>query len=64
MPTVGQQVTQMTGLTEDQIFDIIKSQIGMIMTEPFSNLNLMALVPQMPRSKASNARCRLRHSAG
>lgn len=50
MPTVGQQVTQMTGLTEDQIFDMIKSQIGMIMTEPFSNLNLMALVPQIPQN--------------
>ena len=26
MPTVGQQVTQMTGLTEDQIFDMIKAR--------------------------------------
>ena len=49
MPTVGEQVTQMTGLTADQIFDMIKGQIEMIMTAPFSQLNIMALVPQMPQ---------------
>ena len=49
MPSVGAQVTQMTGLSEEQIFDMIKGQIGMIMTEPFSNLNLLALMPQLPQ---------------
>jgi hypothetical protein len=28
---------------------MIKGQIGMIMTEPFSNLNLLALMPQLPQ---------------
>lgn len=46
MPSMGTQMTALTGLTEDQIFEIVKAQIGMIMTEPFSNLNLMALMPQ------------------
>lgn len=49
MPSIGAQVIQMTGLTEDQIFGMIKGQIEMIMTEPFSNLNLMALMPTIPQ---------------
>jgi hypothetical protein len=34
---------------------MVKAQIGMIMTEPFQSLNLMALVPQAPPSSAAGA---------
>ena len=45
MVTVGSDVARMTGLDEDQIFELIRGQIMAIMTAPFDELNLVALAP-------------------
>jgi hypothetical protein len=34
-------------MTEDQIFELVKGQISMIMSAPFRELNLLALAPQV-----------------
>jgi predicted unusual protein kinase regulating ubiquinone biosynthesis (AarF/ABC1/UbiB family) len=47
MPTIGGELGRLTGLTDDQIFTMIRGQIEMIMTAPFRELNLMALAPQV-----------------
>jgi hypothetical protein len=54
MPTVGAEVARLTGLTEDDVFAMIRGQIEMIMTEPFHSLDLMALVPQAPTMPAGD----------
>ncbi len=46
MQTVGAEITRLSGLSEDDVFGMVRGQIEMIMTEPFRSLNLMALVPQ------------------
>jgi hypothetical protein len=53
MPSVGAEVSRLTGMTEDQIFEMIKGQISMIMTAPFRELNLMALAPQLQAQQSS-----------
>jgi hypothetical protein len=55
MPTVGTEMSRLTGLSEDDIFEMVKGQIGMIMTEPFQSLNLMALMPQVPTATGDAA---------
>jgi hypothetical protein len=55
MPTVGAEMARLTGLAEDDIFEMVKGQIAMIMTEPFHSLNLMALMPQAPPPTAGAA---------
>jgi hypothetical protein len=50
MPTVGAEMARLTGMSEDDVFELVKAQIGMIMTQPFHSLDLMALVPQSPAS--------------
>jgi hypothetical protein len=47
MPTIGSEVARMTGMTEDDIFAMIRGQIEMIMSAPFRDLNLLALAPQV-----------------
>jgi hypothetical protein len=47
MPTIGAEVSRLTGMTEDQIFELVKGQISMIMSAPFRELNLLALAPQV-----------------
>lgn len=52
MPTIGAEMSRLTGMAEDDIFAMVRGQIEMIMTEPFRSLNLMALVPQVPTTPA------------
>jgi hypothetical protein len=47
MPTIGVEVARMTGMSEDQVFELVKGQIEMIMKAPFREVNLLALAPQM-----------------
>lgn len=50
MPTLGADVTRLTGMSEDEVFSLIRLQIEAIMTEPFERLNLLALVPTSPQA--------------
>ncbi len=55
MPTVGAEMARLTGLSEDDVFTMVRGQVEMIMTEPFRTLDLMALVPQAPTSSTGDA---------
>jgi hypothetical protein len=55
MPTVGAEMARLTGMSEDDIFELVKGQIAMIMTEPFHSLDLMALMPQAPSASSAGA---------
>jgi len=45
MPSMGADVTRLTGMSEDEVFAMVRAQIEAIMTAPFRDLNLMALAP-------------------
>jgi predicted unusual protein kinase regulating ubiquinone biosynthesis (AarF/ABC1/UbiB family) len=52
MKTLTPDLVTLSGLTEDQVFAMLRSQIEAIMYEPFASLNLMALMPTSPDARA------------
>ena len=53
MSTMPADVLASMGLTPDDFLQIVRAQTLMIMTAPFSELNLMMLTPDAPASRAT-----------
>ena len=52
MSTVGADLVQLTGLSEDDVFALLRSQIQAIMTEPFERLDLLSLMAVSPEARS------------